>query len=69
VPQNDLVDIARLYATKGGDAALAELRRRYGNGYDLDTAWAWISNNWKRFGPSGQLAGYSRGERSFDFTT
>lgn len=69
VPQNDLVDIARLYATKGGDAALAELRRRYGNGYDLDTAWAWISNNWKRYGPSGQLAGYSRGERSFDFTT
>ena len=69
VPQNDLINIARLYATKGGDAALAELRRRYGSGYDLDTAWAWISNNWKRFGPSGQLAGYSRGERSFDFTT
>lgn len=69
VPQNDLVNIARLYATKGGDAALAELRRRFGSGYDLDTAWAWISNNWKRFGPSGQLAGYSRGERSFDFTT
>ena len=69
VPQNDLINIARLYATKGGDAALAELRRRYGKGYDLDTAWAWISNNWKRFGPSGQLAGYSRGERSFDFTT